>query len=313
MGHQHHWCDEPPDGRLYFNKTFDERYGDEEDMATNAYLTSPEELQRLRCLLAKDPNFEHSPNWPKLTEWCSSCTKTRLVRVVLPAEEEKVLEEEKIPNLVTAVGNVITKEESRNVSAQDACTQTPPWTRKRRGGGGSRLRRLLAHQLMLSERWGLPFSRLLLRNRMKTEAKSSKVVLQNVKEEPMLIKQEVEEKELEVKVEEEKEKVMPCSAGASTGGQTLSTPRSNQPEEVKPTPQPFPQCSSTPPFPHLSSPFFTHNTTPITYISHPQHSAQLSSPYTTPFFIPPPCGGLMPGPQWVLCGACHAWGTIMVS
>ena len=163
---------------------------------------------------------------------------------------------------------------------------------------------------MLSERWGLPFSRLLLHNRMKTEAKSSKVVLQNVKEEPMLIKQEVEEKELEVKVEEEKEKVMPCSAGASTGGQTLSTPRSNQPEEVKPTPQPFPQCPSTPPFPHL---FFTHNTTPITYISHPQHSAQLSSPYTTPFFIPPPCGGLMPGPQWVLCGACHAWGTIVVS
>ena len=106
---------------------------------------------------------------------------------------------------------------------------------------------------------------------------------------------------------------MPCSAGASTGGQTLSTPRSNQPEEVKPTPQPFLQCPDTPPFPNLSTPFYTHNTTPITYISHPQHSAQLSSPYTTPFFIPPPCGGLMPGPQWVLCGACHAWGTIVVS
>ena len=38
---------------------------------------------------------------------------------------------------------------------------------------------------------------------MKTESKSSKVVLQNVKEEPMLIKQEVEQKE--VKMEEEKE------------------------------------------------------------------------------------------------------------
>ena len=55
---------------------------------------------------------------------------------------------------------------------------------------------------MLSERWGLPLSRLLLRNKMKTEYKSSKVVLQKVKEEPMLIKQEVEEKDLEVKVEE---------------------------------------------------------------------------------------------------------------
>ena len=311
MGHQHHWCDEPPDGRLYFNKTFDERYGDEEDMATNAYLSSPEELQRLRCLLAKDPDFEHSPNWPKLTEWCSSCTKTRLVRVVLPAEEE-VLEEEKIPNLVTALGNVITKEESRNVSAQDACTQTPPRIRKRRGGGGSRLRRLLAHQLMLSERWGLPLSRLLLRNKMKTESKSSKVVLQKVKEEPMLIKQEVEEKE--VKVEEEKEKVMPCSAGASTGGQTLSTPRSNQPEEVNSTPKPALQCPHTPPFHNFSSPFYAHNNTlPTTYISHPQHFSQSASPYTTPFFIPPPCGSLMPGSQWVLCGGCHAWGTIMVS
>ena len=127
-------------------------------MATNAYLTSPEELQRLRCLMAKDPNFERSSNWPKLTEWCSSCTKTRLVRVLLPAEEEKVFEEEKIPHLVAAVGDVVVKEESTDVSVQDASTQTPLRTRKKRGGGGSRLRRLLAHQLMLSERWGLPLS-----------------------------------------------------------------------------------------------------------------------------------------------------------
>ena len=68
MGHQHHWRLEPPEGRLFFNKTFDERYGDEEDMATNSMLTSPEELQRLRCLLAKNPDFENSPSWPKLTE-----------------------------------------------------------------------------------------------------------------------------------------------------------------------------------------------------------------------------------------------------
>ena len=103
MGHQHHWRDEPPEGRLYFNKSFDERYGDEEDMATNSMLASPEELQRLRCILAKDPNFQNSSSWPKLTEWCSSCTKTRVVKVVLPTEEEKVLEEEKILDIVTAV------------------------------------------------------------------------------------------------------------------------------------------------------------------------------------------------------------------
>ena len=191
-------------------------------------------------------------------------------------------------------------------SAQDACTQTPSRTRKRRGGGASRFRRLLAHQLMLSKKWGLPLSRLLLRSKMKTEAKSSEVAG------PMLVKEEVEERELEVNVK--KEKVMPCSAGASTGGQTLSTPRSNQPEEVNSTPKPALQCPHTPPFPNFSSPFYTHNNTlPTTYISHPQHFSQSASPYTTPFFIPPPCGSLMPGSQWVLCGACHSWGSIVTS
>ena len=41
--------------------------------------------------------------------------------------------------------------------------------RKKRGGKGSRLRRLLLHQLLLTERRGLPLSRLL-----RTEAKSQK-------------------------------------------------------------------------------------------------------------------------------------------
>ena len=262
-------------------------------MAHNSFWTSTEEVQGLQLLLKKDPDFENSTDWPGIVEWCSSCPISRVVKLALP-------EETTVPE---------------PASTQDACTQTPSRTRKRRGGGGSRFRRLLAHQLMLSERWGLPLSRLLLRSKMKTEVKSSKVVLQKVKEEqtlPMLVKEEVVEKELEVKVEEEKEEVMPCSAGASTGGQTLFTPRSNQPEEARPTPKPFLQCPDTPPFPNFSSPFYTHNnTSPSTYISHPQHFSQ--SPYTTPFFIPPPCGGLMPGSQWVLCGGCHAWGTIMVS
>ena len=109
--------------------------------------------------------------------------------------------------------------------------------------------------------------------------------------------------------------VMPCSAGASTGGQTFSTPRSNQPNEVKPTPKPFLQCPDTPRFPHRSSPFYTHNnTSPTTYISQPQHFSQSTSPFTTPLnFIPPPWGGLMSGSQWVLSWACQAWGTIVMS
>ena len=299
MPHHHQWQSEPPEGKLFWNKSFDERYGDDEDLASNAMLNSPEEVQRLRLLLRKDPAFETSSSWPHLVEWCSTCTTTRTVKLVLPPEEIKP----------------VVKEEVDKDLVKEGCELAAGMkVKRRRGGGGSRLRRLLAHQLMLSERWGLPLSRLLLCNKMKTEAKSSKVAVQKVKEEqasPRPIKQEVEEKVLEVKVKEEKEMVMPCSAEASTGGQTFSTPRSNQSEEVKPTPKPFLQCPDTPPFPNFSSPLHTH--TPITYISHPQHYSQSSSPYITPFYIPPPCGGLMPGSQWVLCGGCHAWGTIVVS
>ena len=92
MRHVHHWRDEPPEGRLFFNKTFDQRYGDEEDMASNAMWTSPEEIQRLRLMLEKDPDFKTSSNWPKLVEWCSTCTETRAVRLVLPEVERKVPE-----------------------------------------------------------------------------------------------------------------------------------------------------------------------------------------------------------------------------
>ena len=298
MPHHHQWQNEPPEGKLFWNKSFDERYGDDEDLASNAMLNSPEEVQRLRLLLRKDPDFETSSSWPHLVEWCSTCTTTRTVRLVLPPEESK-------PVVKAEVDKDLVKEGCELAAGMKV--------KRRRGGGGSRLRRLLAHQLMLSERWGLPLSRLLLCNKMKTEAKSSKATVQKVKEEqasPRQIKQEVEEKVQEVKVKEEK--VMPCGEGASTGGQPVSTPRSNQSEEVKPAPKPFLQYPDTPSFPNFSSqPLYTHM--PITYISHPQHFSHFTPPYTTPFFISPPCGGLMPGPQWVLCGGCHSWGTIVLS
>ena len=53
MGHQHCWQSEPPEGKLSWNKSFDQRYGDEEDLAANAMFNSPEEIQRLRLLLKK--------------------------------------------------------------------------------------------------------------------------------------------------------------------------------------------------------------------------------------------------------------------
>ena len=117
---------------------------------------------------------------------------------------------------------------------------------------------------------------------------------------PMLIKEEMEEKELEVKVKEEKGKVMPCIAGSSTGGQTLFTSRSNQPERVNPTPKPALQCPDTPPPLHqfIGTILHTQQHSPPTFPPTAQHYSQSSSP----FFIPPPCSGLMPRSQWVLSG-----------
>ena len=68
-------------------------------MATNAMLTSPEELRRLRCLLAKDPSFKNHSSWPMLTEWCATCTASRSVRLELPEEEKEEMLEVKLEKL----------------------------------------------------------------------------------------------------------------------------------------------------------------------------------------------------------------------
>ena len=80
MVHDHNWQNEPP---LDFNKSYDERYGDEEDEASNCFWSSPDGVQHLRSILEKDPAYENSPNWPQLVEWCSTCTATRFVRIAL--------------------------------------------------------------------------------------------------------------------------------------------------------------------------------------------------------------------------------------
>ena len=58
------------------------------------------------------------------------------------------------------------------VVAKDATTQTPPRKRRRSGGKGSRMRRLIAFQLSLSKKHGLPPSRLI--SLKGPEARSSK-------------------------------------------------------------------------------------------------------------------------------------------
>ena len=201
MRHQHQWQTEPPEGHLYFNKTFDQRYGDEEDLATNSMLTSPGEIQHLRCMLETDPDYKNSPSWPKLTEWCSSCTKTRLVDLVLPTEEEKVVKNEILIKIKEEKIDEAVKEE-KGVSFMDASTQTPPG-RKKRGGQGSRRRRLLAFQLMLTQRQGLPKSRLLCLAekgaRSPGKRRRSTTVL---KEEKVEVKQEKDDENDEEKKED---------------------------------------------------------------------------------------------------------------
>ena len=101
MSHHHVWQKEPSDG---ITRDGDERYGDLRDMAHNSFRTSREELQRLRLLLKKDPDFEKSTDWPMVVEWCSSCAITRVVKLILP-EEIKVLEPDLI--FVTNITNYI--------------------------------------------------------------------------------------------------------------------------------------------------------------------------------------------------------------
>ena len=93
-GHHHEWQSKPPDGKLEWSKTWDERYWDEEELAANFMYSSPEEISRLKNLLKQDPGFENSSSWPHLTEWCSTCTATRSMKLVLPEEEAKVPMEE---------------------------------------------------------------------------------------------------------------------------------------------------------------------------------------------------------------------------
>ena len=131
MGHQHVWLKEAPDGR-----TSDDKYGDMRDMAHNSFWTSTEELQRLQLLLEEDPEYETSSEWPGIVEWCTSCADTRVVKLVLP-EEIQVPEPGEVEESTAANSKV---DESASC---DAFTQTPRQRPRRRGGRGSRARRML--------------------------------------------------------------------------------------------------------------------------------------------------------------------------
>ena len=280
MVHDHNWVNEPP---LDFNRSYDERYGDEEDEASNCFWAGPDGVQHLQSMLEKDPTFETSPNWPQLVEWCSTCTARRFVRVALPPDAQTRDKEDS--EVERDVKQEIQEHVDEAVVTKDATTQTPPRKKRRSGGKGSRMRRLIAFQLSLSKKHGLPPSRLVSLNRPEARSSSEEdSCVQGDYAEPMLVKEVKEEK---VEMEETKEKESCQSMGASTGGPTHFTPRSTHADVILPTPQPFP-CFQ--PIPNLFTPFFT--------------------PPNLPLFATTPVGQ-MPGSFWVLCGACKSWGTIV--
>ena len=121
------------------------------------------------------------------------------------------------------------------------------------------MKRLFAFQLMLTEKKGVPLSRLLTLK--EADARYSKRgELSRVQEEsafPMLsrrstnvVKVKEEQKEIEVnsldKKKEEEEEGGGFSKGASTGGSTIFTPRSLQAEVTSPTLNPFPLPALSP-------------------------------------------------------------------
>ena len=97
---------------------------------------------------------------------------------------------------------------------------------------------MLAYQLKLIERLGLPLSRLL----KKTDAMSQRGKARRLEEE---VKEE--EEEVIVQKKEEKEEGVQCnSEEASTGGSTIFTQRSFQSDVFPPSSQPFPQVLGVP-------------------------------------------------------------------
>ena len=274
MGHQYVWLKEPPDGR-----TSDDKYGDMRDMAHNSFWTSKEELQRLRLLVEEDPEYETSSEWPGLVEWCSSCADSRVVKLVLPEE-------------IQVHGEVVESTAAFSKVSCNAFTQTPRQRPRRRGGRGSRARRMLAYQLMLTVKRGLPLSRLL--TNQKTEARSSEAKLQSeeftspplkVKEE-VVIKEEKLEEVVKAEVKEEREEVGCTKERVSSSGSSNFTLRNSQ-SGANPT--------STPP--HSISPF----------------SVPPPPLFTPPFFplfqTPQYCQ--MPAANWGFCGGCQCWGPVI--
>ena len=178
-------------------------------------------------------------------------------------------------------------------TVHDACTQTPPQKARRRGGKGSRTRRMLAFQLMLTAKHGLPLSRLL--GQQGTDAKSTnkaKLLKQQDEVAKGVLKVEKRQKEsIAPKVKEEKEDKACLEEGFLSSDSSFFTLRNSQ-TGANPTSS---QTLAQGPAPSQSPPIFTQ-------------------PCFLPTFLAPiqsPQFGQMPVANWVCCGACQTWGHVI--
>ena len=187
-------------------------------------------------------------------------------------------------------------EDKKSCEAVDACTQTPRRKLKRRGGQGSRMRRMLAFQLQLTVKRGLPLSRLLnldTNSKSKEESVSPKLKAKRVK--VKIEKRQDEEEIVEHTVKEEKVEESCPGKEVSSSGSTNFTLRSFPTGANAPSTQPLPHGSCLPPSPAVSPPLLT-------------------PPLFTPPWIPfhqSPQFGQMPAANWVICGGCQMLGTVI--
>ena len=215
------------------------------------------------------------------------------MRLVLPEEEHEgkeavVKEEVKEDTKVVEVE----KASCCEATALDACTQTP--RRRRRGGRGSSMRRLLAFQLLLTKKKGLPLSRLLTikETNSRHSKRDEQMRLQEESASPLLNRKSAKvgkEDEEEVKVLG-KEEESGLRKEVSSSGSTYFTLRSFPTVADPPSTQPLPCGPCLPPPPAVSPPLFTPPWIPL---------------HQTPQF------GQMPAANWVICGGCQMWGTVV--
>ena len=165
------------------------------------------------------------------------------------------------------------------------------------------MRRLLAFQLMLSKKKGLPLSRLLTGNGIKEtdsrdrdSKREEQIRLQEESASPLLKRRNTVEKD----VKEEKEEGSSPEKGAPSSGSNHFTLRSFPTVASPSSTQPLPHGPCLPPSPAASPPLFTP---PIF----------TPTPFTPPWvpFLSPQQFGQMPAANWVVCGSCQMWGTVV--